>query len=148
MKKMAILASLILMSAASAQEVQAPPVDGIPKKCTITTVQTKSVATPSPQMQALLSKLHPAGYNNTQPNHNFGDSFRVCLCEICTAKLEIRVAHTTPIDLATNDGYDVGIAPFGNGGQGVLIANGNVWPAGGSNAEKTITINLNTQQLA
>jgi hypothetical protein len=147
MKKMAILGTLILATFASAQVPPPNEIDGAARKCTITTVQTKSTLTRSPQLQTYLNALHPAGYNLDSPNHNFGDSFRVCLCEVCSATLEIRVKQTTQADIPDNDGYTVGVAPFGHGGQGSIIANGNVWPAGGGNAEKTITINFNPQQL-
>ena len=147
MKPIAILGTLILASVASAQTIQPQErANGPVSKCTITTVQTKTNATPSPQLTTYLSTLHPAGYNVTQPNHNFGDSFHVCVCEVCSAKLEIRVAQTTPRDLPGNDGYTVGIAPFSSPAD--KIASGTIWPSNNSSAPaKTITINLNPQQL-
>jgi hypothetical protein len=139
-------ATLILAGATAAQTLQPQNVtDGPANKCTITTVQTKTNATPSPQLTAYLSTLHPAGYNVTQPNHNFGDSFHVCVCEVCSAKLEIRVAQTTPRDLPGNDGYTVGIAPFATPAD--RIASGTIWPSNSAAPAKTITINLNPQQL-
>lgn len=151
MKVMAIIGTLMLAATTQttdAQEAIAVPPPPFPQKCTITTVQTKTNATPSPQLQTMLSALHPAGYNVTQPNHNFGDSFRVCACEICSAKLEIRVGQTTPRDLSGNDAYNIGIAPF-SGPNGVTIANGTIWPSNNSAApDQTITVNLNPQQLS
>src|SRR5437762_5433912 len=69
--------------------------------------------TPSPALAAMLSTLHPATYDVDLPNKNFGDSFRVCLCRACTAKVEIRVRKVSPpnTDLPKNDAYSIGVAP-------------------------------------
>jgi len=149
MNKMALLAMLAfgpMMFAQTPMVAQTPPAPPT-RGCPNTTVITKTSQTLSPQLHTYLNTLHPAGYNLDSANHNFGDSVRICPCEVCSAMLEIRVKPTHDADIPQNDGYTVGVAPFGHSGGG-FIANGNVWPQGTSLAEKTITINLNPQQLS
>src|SRR5712692_2207186 len=88
---LAVGAILILTGGAAAQEARTDAVVQPPSRCTITTVYTKGNAdnfqfgpdprTPSPALQAFLAPLHPVDYDVDQPNHAFGDSFRLCACE-------------------------------------------------------------------
>lgn len=150
-------AILLLSGAVGAQEPQLST-DRVPgptsKGCTITTTYLKgnvdnfaSPADPTTQSPALaqfLQPLNPAGFDVDQPNHNIGQSFALCSCEICSAKLEIRVRIVSAKDVYPNDGYYVGVAPFT---PALTVAKALIWQDGNLNP-KTITVNLNPQQLA
>ena len=137
--KLIAVSSVILMSG-SAMAQKPDAVDAVQqKRCTTTTVYFKSApmpTTPSPQLAAFLAPLHPVGYGVDQPNHAFGDSFRVCGCETCGGKIEIGVRKTSAGDNPLNDDYYVGLAPFGP-----RVVDGRVWSAG-DGASKTLTVNL------
>jgi hypothetical protein len=102
-------------------------------------------AHPSPALTTFLASLHAVGYDVDQPNHAFGDSFRLCACEFCSAKLEIRVKKTTQRDNPANDDIYVGVAPFGTGQR---IIDGRIWTNDNPEAPKTLTYTFTPAQLA
>lgn len=152
-------ATLILAGAAAAQtervatEALAPPV--VPQnRCTITTVYLKGNVDnfappadpthPSPALTSFLASLHPVGYDVDQPNHAFGDSFRLCACETCSATLEIRVKKTTQRDNPANDDIYVGVAPFSAAQR---IIDGRIWTNDNPEPPKTLTYSFTPAQL-
>ena len=152
-----LLALLCAAATALAQQpanVPPPPLNG---HCTRTTVDLEGLqdnfggpsepTTPSPALQAYLATHNGVGYDTAQPNHHVGESFLVCPCEACGAKLEIRVRHTNPLDVWNNDNYTVGIAPFASS-QNQVIATGQIWNGPGDTAPKTITVALSGQALS
>ena len=159
MKKTAILATLLITGIASAQVASKAPVDLAPPRpqarCTITTTYNKGNAdnfaapsdptTPSPALAAFVANLHPVGYDVDQPNHAFADSFRLCACETCGAKLEIVVKKTTQRDTPSNDDIYVGVAPFASGQR---IVDGRIWTNDNPEAPKTLTYSLDPQKFA
>jgi hypothetical protein len=153
MKTMALLATLTLAPLALAQ---APMRDGnVARKCSITTVYLKGVndnfaspadpTHPSPALAAFIANLHPVGYDVDQPNHAFGDSFRLCACETCSARLEIRVKKTSHADNPKNDDIYVGVAPFATGQR---IVDGRIWTTDSPEPPKTLTYDLDPAKLS
>lgn len=126
---MAVFGIFILFAAAAAAQ---PLVDGV-AHCTTTVTQTRGVesSSPSPALARFLSGL----------NGVFGDSFRLCSCEVCKAKLEIRVEKTAP---RANDSIIVGIAPFGHGQR---IVDGRIWTNSSPEPPKTLTYLLDAASL-
>lgn len=155
MKKMALVAMFTLAPLVLAQ---VPAIDGnavVARKCSITTVYLKGLndnfaapadpTHPSPALATFLTNLHPVGYDVDQPNHAFGDSFRLCACETCSARLEIRVKKTTQPDNPKNDDIYVGVAPFGPGQR---IVDGRIWSTDAPEPPKTLTYDLDPAKLS
>ena len=106
--------------------------------------QPPDPTTQSPALQAYLASVGgpQSQYDTTGCDKKFGGSWRLCTCETCGARLEVRVRRCGS-SLDNNDGYHVGVAPFGPGRS---AASGAVWQAGDP-TEKTLVINLTRDQL-
>jgi len=126
------------------------PVVIAPPKCTITTTDVEGVAdnfgggidltSLSPALTAFLNANPPRSqYDQPGCDVHFGESFHLCTCETCGARLEIIVRKCgTPSTAQNNDGFVVGVAPFGAGQR---VVDGLVW-APGDPATKTLIIPL------
>ena len=122
-------------------------------KCSITTIDVEGVndgfaggldpTSTSAALTAFLAAIPPRSqYDETGCDKKFGETFRLCGCETCGARLEIRVRRCAP-NAGSNDGYTVGVAPFGAGKK---VASGLVW-APGDGLTKTLFIPLAAADL-
>ena len=144
--------SALAMTLAAQEERKAiPSPQPIVSKCSITVTDVEGIpdnfggtaeaTTPSPALAAFL--IAPTRqYDGTGCDKRFGESFRLCTCETCGAKLEIQVRRCSP-GAGSNDGYTVGIAPFTPGKR---VTDGLVWAAGDP-LTKTLTIPLSAADL-
>lgn len=126
-----------------------------PPKCSITLTDVEGVVdnfgggidatTLSPALTAYLAANPPKSqYDQPGCDKHFGESFRLCTCENCGARLEIQVRKCgTPKPQQENDHWYVGIAPFT---PALRVADGVVWAAGDP-ATKTLVIPLSRAQL-
>jgi hypothetical protein len=122
--------------------------------CTVTTTilkgKTDNFASPAdptwagPALTQYLSTRNPVGFDVDQVNHYVGQSFPVCACETCSAKLEIRVRIAAQKDTYPNDSYVIGLAPF-NPNQ--IAATAHIWDDGNLNP-KTVTVDLDPKKLS
>src|SRR5947209_564755 len=113
--------ALVLAAGAPAQKVAEGPASAaaVPKSCTVTTTYVKGIqdnyalpieqTTYSPALAALMATLHPIQFDEDLANHQLGQSFQLCSCEVCSAKLEIGVRITKTRDIFANDGITVGV---------------------------------------
>lgn len=95
---------------------------------------------------ALLAFLGPtrSQYDTPGCNRHFGDSFQLATCLRCKFCGAKVEIHLKPCNgNASNDNYTIGVAPFGTAG---TIASGRIWPSG-TPAETTLTIDLPASNL-
>jgi hypothetical protein len=154
------LSATALMAQTTAQTTPAvsqeraiiPPV--VASKCTITTTDLEGVVDSfapgidptslSPALTAFLTANPPKSqYDEPGCDKHFGESFRLCTCETCGGRLEIQVRKCSST-LVSNDGYVIGVAPFGPNQR---VVQGQVWAPGDPNT-KTLVIQLPNPQLS
>jgi hypothetical protein len=160
MKRLILVLFSVWATALGAQTTTIKPAEasiGVPSppKCSITLTDVEGIqdnfsggidaTTLSPALTAYLAANPPKSqYDEPGCDKHFGESFPLCTCETCGARLEIRVRKCgTTVKLQDNDHWFVGIAPFT---PGLRVADGVVW-APGDPQTKTLTIPLSAAQL-
>ncbi|HEU4886278.1 MAG TPA: hypothetical protein VFV49_00220 [Thermoanaerobaculia bacterium] len=132
---------------------QEGPLPPIVSPCSITTTDVEGridnfagglePTSTSAALTAFLAAIPPRSqYDETGCDKKFGETFRVCTCETCGGQLEIRVRRCAP-NAGSNDGYTIGIAPFGPGKK---VTGGTVW-APSDGLTKTLVIPLSATDL-
>jgi hypothetical protein len=86
----------------------------------------------SPALTSFLSGKPTKGFDDTQVNKYFGDSFKLRNRKVCHATLEVRVRHYG--DVWTNDSITVGAAPF-TSSPGVKFIGTGIWNAQPTNPQ-------------